>query len=153
MTFPAVTPSNFDKETVTKAFGLSIDDESVFFPGGNNFVPEDNLRRVDLMPANRMIGNDTATTGIRAVHLSLMPDASRPLNLTHQYTFSQLETAAFDANQVTLVAGGSYGSNYTVLGRSQTGTDSPVLYQMPITSGWTNFGLLMDFGNKSVSQV
>lgn len=46
-----------------KAFGLSVSDESVFFPGGNNFVPEENLRRIDLMPAERLIANNASTTG------------------------------------------------------------------------------------------
>lgn len=147
--FPSIAPSPFDKETLTKAFSISVNDESVFFPGGNNFVPEENLRRVDLMPAERLIVGNSSTSGVRAVHLSLMPDAERPLNYTHQYTLFQLETALFDANQVELVTGGRFGRNYTVLGRSGGGVEGEVLWSAPVVDReWLNLGVLMDFDRK-----
>lgn len=149
VTFPPIAPAPFDKETLTKAFSLSVSDDSVFFPGGNNFVPEDNLRRVDLMPAERLIGGNSSTTGVRAVHLSLMPDADCPLNYTHQYTLFQLETALFDANQVMLVTGGPFGRNYALLGRSEGGVEPGVLWSAPVVDReWLNLGLLMDFEQK-----
>lgn len=78
-----------------------------------------------------------------------MPDAQRPLNYTHQYTLFQLETAAFDANQIMLVTGGDLGRNYTVLGRSGNGVMGNALWSAPVEdNSWLNLGLLMNFDQK-----
>jgi hypothetical protein len=127
---------------------VTISDKSIFAPSANNV--QTGFRRAELLPASNS-GTDPSTTGVKTLHFSLMKDAKRPLNLSHEYQLVFLESNDFSTNQVVLKTG-------TILGQATKDPDtlqlfanvnkSPntVLFSTPFTAGvFHNFALTLDF--------
>ncbi|KAK3688852.1 hypothetical protein B0T22DRAFT_162731 [Podospora appendiculata] len=145
---PAITGSLFDTNTVPVA--VTISDKSIF-NGQTGF------RRAELIPASNS-GTDASTTGVKTLHFSVMKDAQRPLNLSHEYQLVFLESNDFSTNQVVLKTG-------TILGQATANPDTlqlfgnvnsnppQVLFSAPFTPGvFNNFAVTLDF-NKLTTQV
>ncbi|KAK3323163.1 hypothetical protein B0T19DRAFT_485598 [Cercophora scortea] len=145
---PAITGSLFDTNTVPVE--VTISDKSIF-NGQTGF------RRAELIPASNS-GTDPSTTGVKTLHFSVMKDAQRPLNLSHEYQLVFLESNDFSTNQVVLKTG-------TILGQATANPDTlqlfgnvnsnppQVLFSAPFTPGvFNNFAVTLDF-NKLTTQV
>lgn len=112
------------------------------------------FRRAELLPASNN-GTDPSTQGVKSLHFSLMKDAARPLNLSHEYQLVFVESNDFSTNQFVLKTG-------TMLDTAtQGGVDpdslilfgnvkqSQQLFSTPFTEGvFHNFGLTLDFNAK-----
>lgn len=57
-------------------------DQSIFAPSATNV--QTGFRRAELIPASNN-GTDPSTVGVKTLHFSIMKDAQRPLNLSHEY--------------------------------------------------------------------
>lgn len=98
---PSVSPSLFDVGTVPLEVTIKyapdkgshnvstrhiltflLSDQSIFAPSATNI--QTGFRRAELIPASNN-GTDPSTTGVQTLHFSLMKDAQRPLNLSHEY--------------------------------------------------------------------
>ncbi|KAK3938689.1 hypothetical protein QBC46DRAFT_291977 [Diplogelasinospora grovesii] len=145
---PGGTGSLFDTNTVPVE--VTISDKSIF-NGQTGF------RRAELLPASNS-GTDPSTQGVKTLHFSVMKDAQRPLNLSHEYQLVFLESNDFSTNQVVLKTG-------TILGQATADPDTlqlfgnvnanppQVLFSTPFTAGtFLNFAVTLDF-NKLTSQV
>lgn len=67
---------------------ISIDNSSVFVPGGDQSNAQFGFRRTELIAqVNSSVSNLTAISqvGTTAFHFSITPDTCKPLNLTHEY--------------------------------------------------------------------
>ncbi|KAK0621826.1 hypothetical protein B0T17DRAFT_493998 [Bombardia bombarda] len=138
---PAIAGSLFD--TATVPLEVTISDQSIF-------NAQTGFRRAELIPASNS-GTDASTTGIKTLHFSLMKDAQRPLNLSHEYQLVFLESNDFSTNQVVLKTG-------TVLGKATADPDTlqlfgnvndgggKVLFSTPFAAGaFHNFAVTLDF--------
>jgi len=130
---------------------VTISDASIF----NN---QTGFRRAELNPASNN-GTDPSTSGLKTLHFSLMKDTARPLNLSHEYQLTFLETADFSTNQFALKTGTILGGT----GNISIAADSlvmmgnvekiNVLFSTAFTENvWHNFGLVNDF-TKNTTQV
>jgi hypothetical protein len=87
------------------------------------------------------------------MHFSIATDASRPLNTSHSYQVVFLETAEFATHQFDVRMGtgeGADGTNIVVNGNSKTSGGAPTLFATPMTTGFNNFAVTMDFDKKFV---
>ncbi|CAI6333428.1 unnamed protein product [Periconia digitata] len=143
--------SLFDTAVNAQPVEVTVNDDSIFAPGGAN--PQTAVRRAELMPnpANNN-ANDTSS-GVKTLHFSIKPSADRPLNISHEYLMVFMERADFGANLIALKTGTLIGSDgatkndLLLLGNSADGVN--VLFQTPFTEGeFTNFALKMDFVKK-----
>lgn len=144
---PAVTPSLFDVNTIPVE--VTISDQSIFAPSADNV--QTGFRRAELLPASNS-GTDPSTTGVKTLHFSVMKDADRPLNLSHEYQLVFLESNDFSTNQLVLKTG-------TILGQATADPDTlqlignvndgaNVLFSTPFVDGaFHNFGVTLDFNN------
>jgi hypothetical protein len=97
--FPAATPSKFDIP-VDKAIEVTIDDRSIFVPGGG--TPQIGFRRAGLLLGN---GTDATIVGVKTFHWSVKQDLKAKVNLTHEYMNAWHETNDYSANQFSFNAG------------------------------------------------
>lgn len=151
--FPAVEASIFDAAAGTKALEITINDKSIFVPGGASGKPQTQFRRADLLPSAASVANDSAVTGVRTVHFSIQQDLFKPLALsTNEYQLAFLETADFAARQFDVRVGTGTtspsltGKNIVVLGRS--GDAIKELFVAPFDPKLQNFAVTLDFDKK-----
>ncbi|CAG8957166.1 hypothetical protein HYFRA_00009367 [Hymenoscyphus fraxineus] len=150
ITFPDATvakQSLFDVAGNTKAFAININDKSIFIPKGGK--PEDQNRRADLLPSIISTENDVATKGVKTIHFSIQMDPAKPLNLTHQYALSFLETKDFTTHIYEVVVGGGDDKNIRVTSNNKGGAAKD-LFSAPIAKGFMNFALTMDFEKNTI---
>jgi hypothetical protein len=105
------------------------------------------------MPASALSANNILTTGVKTLHFSMMPDTTRPLNVSHEYLMVFLETADFSANQFRIKTGTLIGSDgvtkndLLVLGNTAAGNG--LLFSTPFVADvFTNLALKLDFDAK-----
>jgi hypothetical protein len=105
------------------------------------------------MPPANVTASNITTRGVKTLHFSLMPDPQRPLNVSHEYLLTFLETSDFSGGQFTLKTGtsggtdGSLKNDLVLTGNSKN--SSKTLFTTPFTPGaFTNFALKMDFDKK-----
>ncbi|KAI0487240.1 glycoside hydrolase family 131 protein [Xylaria cf. heliscus] len=98
--------SLFDVGTIP--VGVTISDDSIFAPSADNV--QTGFRRAELLIASND-GTDASTTGVKTLHFSIMKDANRSLNLTHEYQLVFLESNDFSTNQFVLKTGTILGVN------------------------------------------
>ncbi|KAI1357627.1 glycoside hydrolase family 131 protein [Xylaria arbuscula] len=124
-------------------------DDSIFAPSANNV--QTGFRRAELLIASND-GLDASTTGVKTLHFSVMKDASRPLNLSHEYQLVFLESNDFSTNQFALKTG-------TILGAEENGDPDTlqlfgnvnadpvqVLFATPFAEDvFHNFAVTLDF--------
>ncbi|KAJ0359124.1 hypothetical protein COL154_008534 [Colletotrichum chrysophilum] len=139
----------------TKPFEVTINDKSIFAPSETNV--QVGFRRAEMLPLSND-GKDASTQGVKTLHFSLMKDAQRPLNLSHEYQLVFLESADFSTNQVVLKTG-------TILGQNTADPDTlqlfgnvnsspvPELFKTKFTEGvFHNFAVKLDF-TKNTTEV
>ncbi|KAI0131859.1 hypothetical protein BJ170DRAFT_223082 [Xylariales sp. AK1849] len=150
---PVAATSLFDVDTVPVE--VTISDESIFAPSADNV--QTGFRRAELLLASNT-GTDNSTAGVKTLHFSLMKDANRPLNLSHEYQLVFLESNDFSTNQFVLKTG-------TILGAQTADPDTlqlfgnvnedpvQVLFSSPFTEDvFHNFAVTLDF-DASTTQV
>ncbi|TPX07974.1 uncharacterized protein E0L32_010305 [Thyridium curvatum] len=138
--------AQFDVNTVPVE--VTISDQSIFAPSANNV--QTGFRRAELLIASNT-GTDASTTGVKTLHFSLMKDAQRPLNLSHEYQLVFLESNDFSTNQIVLKTG-------TILGQATANPDTlqlfgnvkqnppQLLFSTPFRPGaFHNFAVTLDF--------
>lgn len=128
-------------------------DDSIFAPGGA--APQTAVRRAELSPNPAQSVDNVTTTGVKTLHFSIKPSPERALNVSHEYLMVFLERADFAGNQISLKTGTLLGSDgatkndLVLLGNSNDGGET--LFTTAFEpDDFTNFGLLMDFDQKSV---
>ena len=99
--------SLFDRASNSKAFEITISDESIFAP--NPATPQLGFRRAENLAAK--LDANESTTGIKTLHFSIKADPARPLNFSHEYQLVFQEDAAFSTNQFALKTGTLIGSS------------------------------------------
>ncbi|KAI0522168.1 glycoside hydrolase family 131 protein [Xylaria bambusicola] len=138
--------SLFDVGTIP--IEVTISDDSIFAPSADNV--QTGFRRAELLIASND-GTDASTTGVKTLHFSVMKDANRPLNLTHEYQLVFLESNDFSTNQFVLKTG-------TILGTDTADPDTlqlfgnvnanpaQILFSTPFTEDvFHNFAVTLDF--------
>ena len=159
--FPSVSRSLFDSSG-DKPFEVTISDKSIFLGTQTGF------RRTELLP-QRIPGDasmdplvNTSTSGVQTFHLSIMRDETRPLNYSHEYYLSWLESADYSRDQITVGTGTLFGNgdNVTTPEVAQTlfvrsndvnADAQKTLWQTPFTTEtWHNLGLTLDFSQNTV---
>ncbi|KAK7926815.1 hypothetical protein PG985_003813 [Apiospora marii] len=151
---PAVNGSLFD--TKTKPVEVTINDKSIFAPSATNV--QTGFRRAELLIASNS-GTDASTQGVKTLHFSVMKDAARPLNLTHEYQLVFLEDNSFSTNQFVLKTGTILGGDATAdpdtlqLFGNVNSKPLQTLFSTKFTEGvFHNFAVTNDF-NKKTTQV
>lgn len=79
---------------------MTIDDRSVFFPGGS--APQVGVRRAGLLLGN---GSDATVEGVKTFHWSVKQDGRAQMNLTHEYMNAWHKTNDYSADQFSINAG------------------------------------------------
>lgn len=142
-------PSNrfpqFDTNTIPVE--VTISDKSIFAPSADNI--QTGFRRAELLPTSNS-GTDPSTTGVKTLHFSLMKDAQRPLNLSHEYQLVFLESNDFSTNQLVLktgtLIGGGGGANPDTLQLFGNVNSPQLLFSTPFAPGvFHNFAVTLDF--------
>ncbi|CCA72240.1 hypothetical protein PIIN_06174 [Serendipita indica DSM 11827] len=145
--FPPVPPSMFDTPR-SKAVEVTINDKSIFAPGGG--APQVGFRRSELIPATNN-GSDATVQGTTTFHWSIRNDPARPLNYSHEYHAAWHETADYSTSQFTFLTGKPFDSSFDpnvtnartlrVAGR-QSNRPEITFFQTPFTFDiWHNFAL------------
>lgn len=108
------------------------------------------FRRAELLIASND-GTDASTTGVKTLHFSIMKDANRPLNLTHEYQLVFLESNDFSTNQFVLKTGTILGANTAnpdtlQLFGNVNANPAQTLFSTPFTEDvFHNFAVTLDF--------
>ncbi|KAH9841905.1 uncharacterized protein C8Q71DRAFT_829205 [Rhodofomes roseus] len=159
--FPVAPPSLFDLPTASKSFEVTIDDESIFVPGGSE--PQVGFRRSELVPAIDLSTNGNARTvqGTTTFHWSIHTDLSRPLNYSHEYHPIWHEYADYSSSQFTITAGVPFSTAKDpniMLAKSlrvaglQSNTPETTFFETPFTdSVWHNFALTMGWVDNTIT--
>ncbi|KAH9925564.1 uncharacterized protein B0H18DRAFT_376831 [Fomitopsis serialis] len=158
---PSVAPSLFDLPTTSKSFEVTIDDESIFVPGGG--APQVGFRRSELLPAIDLStgGNASTVQETTTFHWSIRTDLSRPLNYSHEYHPVWHEYADYSSSQFTITAGVPFdmakdpnitsAKSLRVAGL-QSNTPETTFFQTPFTDGvWHNFALTMGWVDNTIT--
>lgn len=152
---PPVPPSFWDIPTHSTPLEVTINDSSIFYPGGS--VPQSAIRRAELMFNDASTANNVSTRGKKTLKFSIRWDEHLPLNLTHEYLMVFLETADYSADVIqlktgTLLSGNPHGitpRTLQLLGTSNDG--SPELFSTPFTENeWHNYAVNLDFDKNTV---
>ncbi|KAK5655791.1 hypothetical protein OQA88_5329 [Cercophora sp. LCS_1] len=144
---PVGAGSLFDLDAGAEPVEVLINDQSIF----QNQIA---FRRAELIPASND-GADASTQGVKTLHFSVLKDAVRPLNLSHEYQLAFLESADFSANQFALKTGTILGQNTadpdTLQLFGNTNDGSQLLFSVPFQAGaFHNFALTLDFNANTV---
>ena len=130
-----------------KPVEVTISDKSILEPEGSG--KQVGVRRAELVAKT----DKPAFTGVQTLHLSLLPDPSKPLNLSHEYQFFFMETTDYGANQLIIRAGAINGDNSnarTIRVTGNTKTNNKVLFEAEFASDWHNFAFELDFSRNTV---
>ncbi|PVI07593.1 glycoside hydrolase family 131 protein [Periconia macrospinosa] len=145
--------SLFDTAAKAQPIEVTINDDSIFAPGGSN--PQTAVRRAELMPNPANTNANTTSSGVKTLHFSVKPSADRPLNISHEYLMVFMERADFGANLIAFKTGtligsdGSSKNDLLLLGNSAKGVKT--LFSTPFAEGeFTNFAIKMDFKANTV---
>jgi len=148
--FPRVPPSLFDLEVNAKPLEVTINDQSIFTPGGG--APQVGFRRSELVPATNN-GSDITVNGTTTFHWSIRNDPFRPLNFSHEFHPVWHETADFSTSEITFLTGKPFNQSFdpTVhnpltlrLAGRQSNSPETTFFQTPFTFDvWHNFALTL----------
>ncbi|KAK3356567.1 hypothetical protein B0T25DRAFT_497215 [Lasiosphaeria hispida] len=138
---PAAAGSSFDVDIGAEPVEVLISDDSIF-------QDQVAFRRAELLPASND-GADASTQGVKTLHFSVLKDAVRPLNLSHEYQLVFLESQDFSTNQFVLKTGSILGQNTAdpdTLQLFGNLNDGQLLFSTAFTAGvFHNFALTLDF--------
>ncbi|KAF2841175.1 glycoside hydrolase family 131 protein [Patellaria atrata CBS 101060] len=143
---PSVPQSRFDAAVGAQALEVTISDKSIF-------MQQNGFRRAGLQ-FNGDSSDDASSKGVKTIHFSVRVDATRALNLTHEYLNVWHETADYSANQFNFQTGTIIGksssdrNNWKVLNRN-----NQLVWSTPMVADtWQNFAITLDF-SKNTFQV
>lgn len=97
---PAIAPSKFDLPGHYKAVEVTINDHSIFVPGGG--TQQLGFRRAGLLMGN---GSDATNVGVKTFHWSVKQDFHAKMNLTHEYMNVWHEANDYASNQFSFNTG------------------------------------------------
>ncbi|KAF9220221.1 hypothetical protein BS17DRAFT_715196 [Gyrodon lividus] len=133
---------------------ISIDNTSIFIPGGNPPQPQNGFRRTELIAQkdnNHTALNSMTDVGTTVFHVSIRADDKLPLNMSHEYQIVWIEPN--DGSHVFEIQLGSPFTNPTgplpvadahYLKVRNHALD--LLFETPFTSGdWHNFAVQIDW--------
>ncbi|KAF1979595.1 hypothetical protein BU23DRAFT_496301 [Bimuria novae-zelandiae CBS 107.79] len=155
---PNASSSRFDTLGVHRPLEVTINDHSLFRAGQRL---QTGFRRAGLLLKNdkNAAGADAADQGVVTFHWSVKQDASKPLNLSHEYMNVWHEKADYSGNQFTFVGG------VVLPADGGTGVDTPeekntwriqdsknkFLFCTPILGdAWQNFAVQLDYTNNTI---
>jgi len=153
--FPAVKPSKFDLTIHSKALEVTINDSSIFVPGGGS--QQLGFRRAGLLMGN---GSDATNIGVKTFHWSVKQDLNAKMNLTHEYMNVWHEANDYASNQFSFNTGimleqdKPTDSNVTTTGLDKRlwkilDRKNNVLWTTRIEWGvWQNFAVTVDYEEK-----
>ncbi|KAF3907411.1 hypothetical protein ABW21_db0204265 [Orbilia brochopaga] len=155
--FPNIEHSLFDQPLGGKPLIVTINDKSIFQPGGPDSA-QTGFRRSELLPAPNS-GNDITTNGVTAHHFSIRIDPTRPLNYSHEYQPVFIETQDYSSHVWQLKTGTPFGESWSLaaaktlrLYSSETSSPSIELLNMPFTEDtWHNFAIESDWVNSLIT--
>lgn len=143
-----------------QAFDVSIDNSSVFVPGGNPANAQYGFRRTDLLAQKN--GNQTAlqfelANGTNVYHFSIKEDPTKKLNFNHEYQVVFIEPS--DGTQVFRI---QLGSPFTIPSGKLPAKGAydikvrdhalNVLFQTPFVGGaWHNFAIQVDWSKNTLA--
>lgn len=139
---------------------ISIDNSSVFVPGGNASNAQFGFRRTELIAQkNSSISQLTAISQVNttAFHFSIALDNTKPLNLTHEYQVVFIEPG--DGSHVFEAQLGSPFTNPTGTLPAADAKNIKIrdhslneLFSVPLTSPcWHNFAVVVDWDNLTLA--
>ncbi|EWC44436.1 hypothetical protein DRE_06804 [Drechslerella stenobrocha 248] len=151
--FPNVEDSLFDKPLNGKSLIVSINNKSIFAPGGPQNA-QNGFRRSELLPIVNN-GNDVTNNGVTAHHFSVRVDPTRPLNYTHEYQPVFIETQDYSSHVWQLKTGTPFAETWDIsaaktlrLYSSSTSSSPTELLNVPFTdTEWHNFAIESDWEN------
>ncbi|TFK70560.1 hypothetical protein BDN72DRAFT_887930 [Pluteus cervinus] len=141
-----------------QAVSVTIDNSSVFYPGGNN--PQFGFRRTELIAQKNKDHsglNQVLEVGTTVFHFSIKKDLTRPLNYDHEYQIVFIEP-----NDGTHVFGVQLGSPFTNPTGRLPAKDAHsfkvldhslnVLFTTPfLPETWHNFAVQVDWDNRTLA--
>ncbi|KAK0632282.1 hypothetical protein B0T14DRAFT_28387 [Immersiella caudata] len=143
--FPTTTNARFDEDDAHKAFEVTISDKSIF-------QTQNGFRRAGLQFQGDTNTGSPGIGGLKTIHFSLKWDATRALNLSHEYLLVWHEASDYSANQFNFEAGAILGQSslardtYKVLDRNNR-----QIWSTPIDrTAWQNFAITLDFGKNTL---
>jgi hypothetical protein len=153
---PPILSSRFDDPRAHKPFVVTISDASLFRAGGRL---QTGFRRAGLLLRDDINepGADAADTGIVTFHWSVRQDASKPLNLTHEYMNVWHERADYAGNQWTFSMGlllpvdGGDGIDTREKRESFKVHDNKnkIVFSIPINwDEWQNFAIQLNYDKR-----
>ncbi|TVY93514.1 hypothetical protein LAWI1_G001689 [Lachnellula willkommii] len=154
---PAIRPSKFDLPVHAKALEVTINDSSIFVPGGGS--PQLGFRRAGLLLGN---GSDASNVGVKTFHWSVKQDLDAKMNLTHEYMNAWHEANDYASNQFSFNTGVMLEQDKPTDGNvSTTGLDrrlwkfldrkNDVLWTTGIVwDEWQNFAVTVDYENNTL---
>ncbi|PVI07429.1 glycoside hydrolase family 131 protein [Periconia macrospinosa] len=156
---PNTSHSRFDTPSRHKPLEVTINDASLFRPGGGNL--QIGFRRAGLLLKDDKndIGADPADSGVVTFHWSIRQDSARPLNLSHEYMNVWHERADYVGNQFTFVGGvvlkvdGGTGEDTKEERESWKvqGRGNDIVFRAPILfDQWQNFAVQLDYVNDTL---
>ncbi|RDX48807.1 hypothetical protein OH76DRAFT_1351910 [Lentinus brumalis] len=153
-----IAPTALWGDIAEQAISVSIDNSSVFIPGGGG--PQNGFRRTDIIAAVNGQHDVLITqmeTGTTVFHFSVKQDASRPLNYSHEYQIVFIEPN--DGSHIFELQLGSPFTNPTgslpvpnahsfkVLDHALN-----VLFSTPFTADvWHNFAVEVDWNARTLA--
>lgn len=152
---PATRPSKFDLPISAKAVEVTINDQSIFVPGGGS--PQIGFRRAGLLMGN---GSDATNVGVKTFHWSVKQDPDAAMNLTHEYMNVWHEANDYASNQFSFNTGimleqdKPTDSNVTTTGLNKRlwkilDRKNNVVWTTMIQWGeWQNFAVTVDYEQK-----
>lgn len=153
----SLPPARFDVPKEHRPVEVTINDASLFHPGGNGI--QYGFRRAGLLLKDDVNpeGGDVADQGIVTFHWSLRMDPSRPFNLSHEYMNVWHERGDYSGNQFTFVGG------VVLKGDGGDGVDTPeeknqwrvqnakneFVFNTPIKhNAWQNFAIQLNHNTR-----
>ncbi|KAJ8587086.1 hypothetical protein M405DRAFT_794768 [Rhizopogon salebrosus TDB-379] len=146
-------------EIQEQAMTISIDNSSVFVPGGTPPQPQYGFRRTELIAqrnSNHTALNAIADVGTTVFHVSIQEDPAKPLNLSHEYQVVWIEPN--DGSHIFEI---QLGSPFTIPTSTAPVPDArslkvrnhalTLLFETPFTANnWHNFAVQVDWTNRTL---
>jgi hypothetical protein len=152
---PEIRASKFDLSVHSKALEVTINDASIFLPGGSS--RQVGFRRAGLLMGN---GSDATNVGVKTFHWSVKQDLNAKMNLTHEYMNVWHEANDYASNQFSFNTGimleqdKPTDSNVTTTGLDRRlwkilDRKNNVLWTTRIEwDDWQNFAVTVDYEKK-----
>ncbi|RGP62450.1 endoglucanase c [Fusarium longipes] len=141
---PQTTQSRFDASVKSLPLEVTISDESIF-------MKQLGFRRAGLQFSKDKNEGSPGSEGIKTLHFSLMQDASRPLNLSHEYLNVWHEKADYSGNQFQFQAGTIIGQSHAAETWKLFDEKMKLLWETPMIKGkWQNFAITLNFDKNTI---